>query len=109
MESEFIEICRIEDLKEKVGKQFFVEDLEIAVFKVDGQIYALSNICPHQKIHLIHEGLVEDGKVYCPVHGWQFDLRNGNLANGRRGLDIYEVKVIDGNVYIRANKKQYNW
>lgn len=109
MEPDFIKICRVEDLKEKIGRQFFVNDIEIAVFKVNGKIYALSNICPHQKTHLIHEGFIENDKVYCPVHGWQFDLMTGKLAGGGKGLDVYDVKVINSYVYVKVKEKSINW
>lgn len=106
---EFVKVCKYSELQEKQGKQFFVDDVEIALIKVDGKVYALSNICPHQKTHLIHEGFVEDGKITCPIHGWQFDLSTGNLAEGRKGLDSYEVKIIGEDVLVKAVKKSFNW
>ncbi|MEG8947637.1 nitrite reductase small subunit NirD [Rosettibacter firmus] len=109
MENEFIKVCKYSDLKEKTGKQFFVKDIEIALFKVDGKVYALSNICPHQKTHLMHEGIIEDGKVICPVHGWEFDLQTGNLAKGRKGLEVYDVKIDDDYVYVKVREKNFIW
>lgn len=108
-EEDFVKICEYSKLKEKIGRQFFVGDVEIAVFKIDGKVYALSNICPHQKTHLIYEGEIENDKVLCPIHGWEFELSTGNLANGRKGLDTYEVKIIDDDVYVRVKKKSLNW
>lgn len=105
----FSKVCKYSGLKEKIGKRFFVDDVEIAVFKVDGEIYALNNICPHQKSHLIYDGFIEEGKVICPVHGWQFELKTGNLAQGRKGLDVYEVKLVDDDVYVRILKKNLKW
>lgn len=108
-EEGFVKICKYSELKEKVGKQFFVDDVEIAVFKVDGRVYALSNICPHQKTHLIYEGEIENDKVLCPIHGWAFELSTGNLAGNRKGLDSYKVKIIDDDVFVKVAKKSFNW
>ncbi len=105
----FNKVCAELELKDRIGKRFFVDDVEIALFKVDGNIYALSNICPHQKTHLIHEGFIEDGKVTCPVHGWQFELQTGNLSKDRKGLTSYEVIVVEGDVYVKAFKKKLEW
>jgi NAD(P)H-dependent nitrite reductase small subunit len=105
----FTKVCSINDLKEKIGKRFFVEDVEIALFKSDGNFYALSNICPHQKTHLMHEGFIEEGKVVCPVHGWKFELETGNLAPGRKGLDSYEIKILNDDVYVKVIKKELKW
>lgn len=53
---------------------------EIALFHVNGQIYALDNACPHQGGPL-GEGEIENGCVTCPWHGWQFDIATGSCLN----------------------------
>ena len=105
----FEKICKVEDLREKQGERFLVDDTEVAVFKVNNVIYALSNVCPHQHTTLIYEGFIEDCKVACPLHGWEFDLCTGKMANNKKGLDSYEVKIIDGDVYVKVFKKELNW
>jgi len=105
----FRKVCSLSELKEKTGKQFFIDDIEIALFKVDGVVHALSNICPHQKTHLIHEGFIDNGKVACPVHGWTFDLKTGNLSGNRRGLQSFEVLVVDESVFVKVFAKRLNW
>jgi len=105
----FTKVCPVENLKEYQGKRFFIDDVEIAVFKIDGEVYALSNICPHQHTALIYDGFVEDGCIVCPAHGWMFNLKTGRMPDDRRGLDSYPVKVIDGNVFIKVIKKELNW
>ena len=75
----FKKICSINDLKEEIGKQIFIDDVEVALFKLKGEVFAVSNICPHQQTHLIYDGYIEGAKVVCPVHGWMFDLKTGNL------------------------------
>lgn len=105
----FSKVCKVDDLKEKVGKRFFIDDIEVAIFKVDGKIYALNNICPHQHSALIYDGFIEDCKVICPAHGWEFNLADGKMDNNRKGLDSYEVKIIDDYVYVKVFKKELNW
>lgn len=105
----FFKVCKYTDLKEKIGKRFFVNDVDTAVFKVDGEVYALSNMCIHQKAAIIYDGFVEDGKVECPAHGWQFDLKTGKVPGAVKGLDSYEVKIIDEYVYIKVYEKKYRW
>lgn len=105
----YSKVCKYSDLKENLGKRFFVDDVEIALFKVNGEVFALNNICPHQKSRIIYDGFIEDGKVSCPAHGWQFDLKTGKMGQGRRGLDSYEVKIIDDSVYVKVFKRELNW
>lgn len=108
-ESKFFKVCAVDDLREKVGSKFFIDDVEIAVFKVDGKIYALSNICPHQHSAIIYDGFIEDGKVVCPAHGWEFDLKTGCMAKDRKGLDSFEVKIVNDEVFVKVFKKELNW
>jgi nitrite reductase/ring-hydroxylating ferredoxin subunit len=105
----FTKVCPAEDLRESQGKRFFVNDVEIAVFMVNGEVYALNNICPHQHTSMIYDGFIENGFVVCPAHGWMFNLKTGRMPTDGKGLDSYPVKIIDGNVFIKADKKTMNW
>lgn len=105
----FTRICSFIELKEHAGKRFVFEDLELALFKLEGKIYALSNICPHQHTAMIYDGFIENGCVICPAHGWMFDLQTGNTPEGRKGLDVYETKVIDDEVLVKIVKKELKW
>ncbi|MFZ1288568.1 MAG: Rieske 2Fe-2S domain-containing protein [Melioribacteraceae bacterium] len=106
---EFKFACNLSDLKESIGKRIYINDVDIALFKVNGKIFAVSNICPHQHTSQIYEGFIVSDCVVCPLHGWMFKLENGNLAGGSKGLDIYETKIIDDKVYIKVFAKQLNW
>lgn len=48
----------------------------IALFNVDGEIFALDGVCPHQGGPL-GKGALSGHIVTCPWHGWQFDVRSG--------------------------------
>ena len=56
---------------------------EIAVFKHEGKLCAMQNICPHEGGQL-SAGWIEDGAVVCPLHGYKFDLSNRRLHNRRQ-------------------------
>ncbi len=102
-------ICSINQLKDREGKRFIINDVDVAVFKVDGEVFALSNICPHQQTTLIYDGFIEKEYVVCPIHGWMFNLKTGKTPSGTNGLVNYDVKIIDEQVYIKALKKRVNW
>ena len=109
MEEGYVKICKVSDLKENQGKRFIINDVDIAVFKVDGEIFVLNNICPHQHTALIYDGFVEDGCVVCPAHGWMFNLKTGKQPTGARGLDSYPVKIIDDQIYSLVKPKELKW
>ncbi|MEW6654466.1 MAG: Rieske 2Fe-2S domain-containing protein [Bacteroidota bacterium] len=105
----FSKVCKVNDLKEKFGQRFFVDDVDVALFKVEGEIFALSNICIHQKAAIIYDGYIENNCVYCPAHGWMFDLRTGKFPQGTKGLDSYEVQIVGEDVYVKVFKKELRW
>ncbi len=107
--SNYFKLCHISELKEKTGKRFFINDTDIAVFKIDGRIYAVSNICPHQKSALIYEGTIEGCNVVCPLHGWEFNLENGKKNNGGNGLKTYKIKIENDYVFAEVIPQELKW
>lgn len=87
-----------------------VSGQEIAVFRHDGEYYALANFCVHQSGPLC-EGEVtgdfrlgEDGwswehdddekYIRCPWHGWVFDITTGeNTSDDRYAVPTYDVEL----------------
>jgi 3-phenylpropionate/trans-cinnamate dioxygenase ferredoxin subunit len=87
-----------------------VDDVDVAVFKVENKVYALSNVCPHQHAPVIYNGFIEDGHVACPNHGWEFDLKTGDMKTPGKGLDIYKVKIENDEVFVKViKKKDWDW
>jgi len=105
----FTFICSIEDLIESIGKKFIINDTEIAVFKINSEVFAVSNICPHQQTHLIFDGFIEDEFVVCPAHGWKFNLRTGKKDSGSNGLQVYPVEIVDNKVFVKVLPRQMRW
>lgn len=105
----FVFACALSDLSPKEGKRFIIDEEDIALFLVNGIVRALSNICPHQHSAIICNGFLEGEYVACPAHGWQFSLQTGRQPDGRKSLDVSEVLVQEGNVYVKPFKKKFNW
>ncbi len=75
-------------------------ELEVAVFNVDGELFAVDNACAHSGGPLV-DGLVRDGAVTCPLHWWRYDLATGE----RKGTPhvrqaTYAAAVVDGFVVV---------
>ena len=66
----------------------------IALFNVDGTLYALDGVCPHAGGPL-GQGQLDGCVVTCPWHGAQFDLETGNVvrAPAQDGVGSYKVLV----------------
>lgn len=66
----------------------------VALYNLGGTIYATHGICTHA-LALLSEGWVEDGKIECPLHQGQFDIRSGKAlcAPLTQDLRTYAVKI----------------
>lgn len=109
MDDGYTKVCTFSELKENQGKRFLVNDVDIAVFKVNEEVFAVSNTCPHQHTTIIYDGFVEDGYVVCPAHGWIFNLKTGKQPTGSRGLDTFPVKIINDEVFAIVKAKELKW
>ncbi len=67
----FVDICAVDDIVENRGKVVTLAGERVAVFRYDGKVSAMSNVCQHQNGPL-GEGKVVDGLVVCPWHGFQY-------------------------------------
>ena len=98
MES-FIEAGRVEEVPPGKGTTFTVEGKEVAVFNVDGKLYAMDDTCIHQGMSLGWGSL--DGKIVtCRGHGLRYDVTTGKVVGKDLGLKTYAVKAEDGKILI---------
>ena len=71
-----------------------------AICNVDGEVRALSGVCPHEGGPL-GQGTVVQGILVCPWHMWEFDARSGAcLVDDAMAVPVYPVKVEDGGVLV---------
>ncbi len=72
----------------------------VAVFRYDGKVSAVSNVCRHQAGPL-GEGCIKDGLVTCPWHGFQYRPDDGRSPPPfTERIPTYNVKVDNGVVFI---------
>jgi len=72
---------------------------ELAVYNVNGEFYATENFCPHRGAPL-SEGMLCGHVIECALHGWQFDVRNGECLTVVERIKSYRVKIEEGLVKI---------
>ncbi|WP_151448681.1 non-heme iron oxygenase ferredoxin subunit [Lacisediminimonas profundi] len=74
---------------------------DLALYSVDGQVYATDNLCTHGNARLC-DGFLEGFEIECPLHQGKFDIRNGKplCAPLVDAIRIYPVKVEEGRVLV---------
>ncbi|MSQ47851.1 MAG: Rieske (2Fe-2S) protein [Deltaproteobacteria bacterium] len=105
MPETWLETCPLRELPVGSRKLIKLNGIEIALFNIDGTIYAIKNRCPHRSGPLIRgfidpAGGMKCPGIKCPMHGWRFDLRDGSSERPVQAT-VYPIKIEDGGVYLR--------
>ena len=77
----------------------------VALYRLRGEIFATHGICTHA-LALLSEGWVEDGKIECPLHQGQFDIRTGKAlcAPLTQDLRTYAVKLEGDDIFVDLDR-----
>src|SRR5262245_16100531 len=103
----FRSVCKLTDLAEGFGRTFYLDDRPIAVFLIEGRVFAIDDTCPHMGASL-GSGFVENGNVTCPWHFWRFRIKDGTWAdNPRMGVACYAVRVECDDVQVQLPAKNH--
>jgi len=96
----WLKVCDVNEIEETRSKIFTVNNERVAVFKYEGKLSAIHNVCKHQGGPL-GEGKIIDGCITCPWHGYQYLPHNGQSPPPfTEKVATYEVKLIESIVYI---------
>lgn len=98
-------VAASEALPDKNAISVWVDDVELALFKVDNEWFAVDGRCPHQGASLA-DGCLEATTVSCPWHGWKFDLRTGQGDRPQAKLRTFAIRLDEQGLWIdRTNLK----
>ncbi len=95
--TEFVTVATTEDIP--VGDRIVVELGRhwVGIFNVDGQYYAIEDVCPHDDGPLA-EGELVGCVIECPRHGAKFDIRTGEVLAPPALVDVPSYRVrVEGN------------
>jgi len=100
--TQFVRVCPASQLPgEGLVGEFTVQGRSLCVARVDGAIAVLDGVCPHEGGPL-GEGIVEDGRVVCPWHGYAFEVHTGaSLQDPEVKAEILESVVEDGELRVK--------
>ena len=92
----FTSVGKASDVPPGTAKVYEVADRYIAVCNVDGELYAIDDVCTHDEGSL-DQGELEGHEIECPRHGARFDVRSGEVTALPAVLPIDTFKVrVDG-------------
>ena len=101
--AEFVDACAVGSIPEKCATVVSIRGERVAIFKYDGKVSAISNVCRHQNGPL-GEGKIIDGCVTCPWHGYQYLPENGaSPPPFTEKVATFKTRIVDGRVWIDPN------
>ena len=96
----FVDACSVDEIPEKRARVVHLSGERVAIFKYDGKISAVSNVCQHQNGPL-GEGKIVFGCVTCPWHGYQYEPATGaSPPPFVEKIPTFHVRVRKGRVLI---------
>lgn len=95
------DVAALADIPEEGGLAVDVAGRTVAVFRQEGQVFAVEDSCPHRGGRL-SDGIIRDGRVYCPLHAWCFNLETGCNEDEGPGVDTFAVQVDGNRVRVQA-------
>jgi nitrite reductase/ring-hydroxylating ferredoxin subunit/DMSO/TMAO reductase YedYZ heme-binding membrane subunit len=96
----FVDVCGVDEIRENRARIACLSGERVAVFRYDGKVAAVSNVCQHQNGPL-GEGKVVDGCITCPWHGFQYDPESGKSPPPfTEEIPTFRVRVEAGRVLV---------
>jgi 3-phenylpropionate/trans-cinnamate dioxygenase ferredoxin subunit len=97
----YLRACALADVPEDGALGVEVQGTPVAIIRVDGEIFALRDVCSHEEVPL-SEGDIYDHTVECWLHGSCFDLRTGKPTGppATKPVPTYPVKTDGDDVYV---------
>ena len=101
--ADFVAVARLDELPPGRAMTVTIGDRNIALFNVEGAVYAMDDSCLHAGSSL-GAGELEGKIVRCRGHGWKYDVTTGCVL-GVPGLGVcaHAVKVVGGRIMVAVD------
>jgi 3-phenylpropionate/trans-cinnamate dioxygenase ferredoxin subunit len=92
--TEWVTVAKINEIAPKRAAVYTVGDHEVAVCNVNGEFFAIDDLCTHDG-GALDQGELEGEEIECPRHGARFDVRTGRATQlpAFEPVETHEVRV----------------
>jgi 3-phenylpropionate/trans-cinnamate dioxygenase ferredoxin subunit len=109
MRSDFIRVAKLGEVPKGGSKRILVGDLDVALWDVEGNLFAVANLCAHQHFPTMHQARRDGSTITCPMHGWSFSLESGRECEGKGKLATYPVKIEGDDILVDVSASAASW
>ena len=98
--ADFLEVATLNQLVPGQGMTVTVRGVPVALFNVDGTVYAIDDTCRHAGVSL-GTGELRGAIVRCRAHGWRYDVTTGHtMHDPEYRVTRYPVQVVEGTILV---------
>ncbi len=103
--TDWVDVCAESALANGENIITDVDGTEVAIFKIDGDFYAIEDVCSHDGAEIASGELVGD-EIICPRHGARFCVKTGEVkcAPAYENIDTFPIQIEQGRVQIRDSR-----
>ncbi len=100
--TDWIDVASADAIADGGHRLVEVAGTEVAVFNLNGEFFAVENLCTHEQVPIADGELDDDCTITCPVHEAEFCLRTGEVLEppAEEPLTVFPVRVREGMVQI---------
>ncbi len=102
----WVRVARVDEVAEGQIHPIEVNDEQLVLTRLNGELHALAGICTHEYAEL-SDGEIEEETIWCPLHSSGFNLRTGAVTNLPAVLpvSVFEVMVEGGDIFVSEHPK----
>jgi 3-phenylpropionate/trans-cinnamate dioxygenase ferredoxin subunit len=98
--AKYIKVAKTSDLAPGDKMLVEYEDEDVGLFNINGEFYAISDVCTHDGGPLV-EGALAGDTIICPRHGARFNVKTGaQTMPAFAPAPLYHVKIEGDDILI---------
>lgn len=101
---DFVKVGPAAEILPGAAKLVEVDGVRIAIFNLEGEYYAIEDVCTHDGGPLVEGDVLPGGQVRCPRHGARFDIRTGEALSmpAFSPTATFEVRVEGDDLWVET-------
>ena len=102
----FVPVAKIDEIPKGRGLRVRVDEVDIGLYRVGDEVYAMEDNCPHAGFPL-SKGQLQECVIVCEAHGWPFDVRTGFDPDNEDGFPIpcFAVSIKGATVHVNTSDR----
>ena len=100
--SDWVNVAKVTELTPGERRIVDVDDVQVAVFNLDGEYYAIEDVCTHDYAPLA-DAKLEGDEIICPRHGARFCIKTGAVTAppAYEAIATFSVRIYEEMIQVR--------